>query len=175
MKGQKGDMNLFERWNTENCKGTKTKTFSPMEHQSLIGRILAEDVIKNGKVIMHKGHIVTSLDAKQLAESTKPIKTLYKPVRYEALMQGQSAASVNGGWFGDMGSTNSGGLMGTLARGAATGSVDNLQDPRSRLMAGKMLNIGDGAKLTDNFKDKYTNKMKNFFDSKINIDKYLKK
>ena len=64
--------------------------------------------------------------------------------------------------------------MGTLASGAEMGAVDNLQDPRARLMAGKMLNIGAGAELKDEFKDKYTNKMSNFFNNKIDVNKYLK-
>lgn len=175
MKGQKGDVNLFNRWNEENCKGTKSVKISPIEYQKLIGRTLVNDVIKDNKILMSKGHVISPKDASIISKLSNSVSVTCKPIQCEVLMQGQSAASVNGGWFGDMGSTNSGGLVGTLARGAATGSVDKLEDPRSRLMAGKMLNIGEGANLTNEFKDKFTNKMSNFFNSKIKIDKYLKK
>lgn len=174
MKGQKADVNLFEKWNRDNCTGTKTKKISPssLPPNKLMGYTLANDVNINGKSILRKGQIIDNTNI-NLVSRLSSIVVALKPIVYTMEMQGQLAASVNqDNWFSNLASSR--GIGNAISSGAAMGSVDNLQDPRSRVMAGKLNNIGDVATLTNEFKDKYGNKMSNFFNNKINIKNFKK-
>lgn len=166
LKGQKADINLFERWNKENCTGNKTKDISPMNFGELVGRTVAMDIRGAGKTILRKGQVITPEYVQILSKYPSNIKVALMPIKYEVLLQGQSAASVNDNWFSSLAGTR--GIGNSLSAGAMTGAVDPLKDSRSRLMAGKMINTGEAVDLKDEFKDKLTNRMSNFFSSKMN-------
>ena len=166
LKGQKGDINLFERWNKENCTGTKIKEVSSMNVQELVGRTLAMDINGASKTIFRKGQEILPEYIPVLSKYPGKIKVNMKPIKYEVILQGKGAASTNNNWFSSLAGTQ--GIGDPLAAGAMMGSVDKLQDPRSQLMAGKMINTGEAVDLKDEFKNKFTNKMSNFFSSKMN-------
>lgn len=165
LKGQKADINLFERWNKENCTGTKVKEISPMNSQELVGRTVAMEIGGAGKVLLRKGQVITPEYLPILSKYPANIKVMMKPIKYEVILQGKGSASTSGEWFSNLAGTR--GVGDPLSSGAMMGSVDNMQDPRSRLMAGKMINTGEAVELKDEFKDKLPNKMSNFFSSKM--------
>ena len=166
LKGQKADINLFERWNKENCTGTKVKEIAPSNAQALVGRTLAMDIMGATRVIMRKGQVITPEFLPILTKYPGNIKVTMKPIQYEVLLQGKESASTNNNWFSSLAGTR--GISDPLSAGAMMGSVDKLEDPRARLMAGKMINTGEAVELKDEFKDKLPNKMSNFFSNKMN-------
>lgn len=172
MKGQKGDVNLFERWNQDNCTGTKTKDMSTSIPANLVGRRLAQPIKIKGKMLA-QGIVIDNAIASSLASVAKNVKVSYKPIEYSVMPQGKTGSSLDpeNSWFGSLGSEK---VKQGIVAGSVLGAVDNLKDPRSRLMTGKMMDIGTTAKYNDDLKTRYTNRMANFFSKKINFDKYKK-
>lgn len=166
MKGQKADVNLFKNWNESNCTSNKTKHISP-QSPDLVGRTLAEDVVsKKDGIDFKKDTIITQDIANKLRNYRKNIVTYVKPIVYEEELSGKSRASYNEGWFGNLASGANKGVISGIAAGAAIGDVDKLEDPRSQLMAGRILNIGEGTNLGDDTRNKFTSKIRNFFTKK---------
>lgn len=157
MKGQKADVNLFEKWNSDNAK--KIIELSPTD-MKLTNSILAEDILNGSNLVFKKGTLITQKEVLILSKYPKKIKVFAKPIQYQVSLQGQSTASKSGNWFSDLGTED---VKSVLVSGAKVGAIDNLVDPRSRLMAGKILNIGDGINMDKTTKDTYSNNMLNFF------------
>lgn len=163
MKGQKSEVSLFEKWNRDNCTGTKTKVINPSITPSnkLLGYTIAKDVLINKSPVIKKGQVIDNLNI-NLISKLNNIEVFLRPIKYNIEMQGQLAASINqNNWFSNLAGTR--GIRTALAGGAAMGSVDNLTDTRSRTMAGKLNNIGEATKLTQDVRDSFGGKMSDYF------------
>lgn len=173
MKGQKADINLFERWNEENCTGTKTIDISTSNPSRLVGRQITENVISNNKIVVPKGTMIDNLLANKLHTVTNTVKVTYKPIQYQVIPEGQMATSTDpqNRWFSSLGAQK---IKQGISSAMSMGSVDNLQDPASRLMTGKLMNLGDASNYNEKFRNKFTNNMRNFFKNKKNFDKFKK-
>ena len=104
---------------------------------------------------------------------TKTVKVTYKPIQYQVIPQGQMAASTDpqNRWFSSLGAQK---IKQGISSAMSMGAVDNLQDPASRLMTGKLMNLGDATNYNQTLQNGFTNNMKNFFKDKKNFDKYKK-
>jgi DNA-directed RNA polymerase subunit beta' len=85
-----------------------------------------------------------------------------KPIEYENKLYSKNSVVTEGhdNWFSNLGHQN---VYQQLARGATFGQVDKLNDPRSRLMSGKLLNLGEGHSIDKNIANNISSSMYNFF------------
>lgn len=174
MKGQKADVNLYDKWNKDNAGKRNTREMFTTDVTQTVGRFLMADVNIGNNTIYRSGELITPQIAAKLTDYKDKIKVSIKPIEYELEIQGQTSASTNDNWFSSLAGTR--GVKDQLSSGSAYGHVDKLQDNRSRLMTGNMLNIGEGAELKNEFKDKMPAKMSNFFSNQMGewMKKYKK-
>jgi hypothetical protein len=74
-------------------------------------------------------------------------------------------------WLSNMGYQD---IYEQVIRGAIHGQVDKLEDPRARLMTGKLLNVGEGFNADKNKANGTHTKMQNFF-ADMDVKKKKKK
>lgn len=176
-KGQVVDIAAIQKYNQESSLPYSVKVVSTLNAKDLVDRIVAENVVIDGRVVAKKGELITSNMLPALMSGpTRNIKVMPKQIQFEVQLQGKQNIDTVGhdNWFSNLGGQN---VYKQLARGGAYGQVDKLQDPRARLMAGKMLNIGEGATIPNQVKNSISSKMMNFFGDNTDglIDKYSKK
>lgn len=161
LKGQDMDVKAIHKWNEMNCKPKSVPTNNVSE---VTGKVSAADVkAPNGMTVVRKGEVVDMNMAQQLRKLGIPsIKVSLKPIQYQLDLNSQGTIGEVGhdNWFSNLGGQN---INEQLTRGATLGQVDNLSDPRSRVMSGKMLNIGEGADMPKKIRTGMANNMMNFF------------
>jgi hypothetical protein len=178
IKGQDIDRNVLERWNAENGTPYSAKLVSiATTPKKALGRNASDTYKdKSGKTIIAKGSVVDeAVIGNLLAAGIKDIKVLPLPIQFEGALDSKQTVVTKGhdNWFSNLGYEN---VYQQLARGATYGQVDTLNDPRSRVMTGKLVNVGEGHELTNNPKTKdkannVANKMTNFFGDMKNLFK----
>lgn len=176
-KGQVVDIAAIQKYNDESSMPFSAKVVPITNVKDLVDRVAAENIVAGGKVVIKKGELITTnLVPTLMSVPSKNIKVMPKQIQFEMQLKGKQGVDAVGhdNWFSNLGGQN---VYKQLARGGAFGQVDKLQDPRARLMAGKMLNIGEGANIPNQVKNSISSKMMNFFGNNIDnlIDKYTKK
>jgi hypothetical protein len=145
MKGEVVDRNALIKWNTENSTPYSIKNISLANAAAIIGRKSAETYRdRKSTVIIAKGEVINDMTLLALKNAGyKEIKVLLKPIIYENQLYSKDTIATHGheNWFSNLGHKD---IYTQLARGSMLGQVDKLNDPRSRQMAGKLLNIGEG-------------------------------
>lgn len=172
-KGQTVDIAAIQRFNDESSLPYSAKVVSVTNAKDVVDRISAENIVLNGKTVVKKGQLITvDMLPTLMSLPNKNIKVMPKQIQFEVQLKGKKGVDNVGhdNWFSNLGGES---IYKQLARGGAFGQVDRLQDPRARLMAGKMLNIGEGANVPSQVKNSISSKMMNFFGD--NTDKLINK
>lgn len=142
MDGQVVKRNEVERWNANNVTMAIAKPVSTSNMDRCIGAIAGE-IIKDrqGHVLVKPGETITKDVFAQIMLTNRTIKITPRPVIYENIMTSPETAAEKGhdNWFSNLGHED---IKNQMARGLSFGQVDKLEDPRSRMMAGKLSNIG---------------------------------
>jgi DNA-directed RNA polymerase subunit beta' len=169
IRGQDIDINEVIKWNADNTNPYNAKAVSLNVPGKVIGRTaVGKYKDKKGNILLADGQEVTSAAVGQLlANNIKEIKILPRPIQYQAQMNSKGTVIDKGhtNWLSNMAVDD---VYLHVSRGAATGQTDKLNEPRTRLMTGKLLNVGKGYELNKNPKTKDTtnsiaSKMLNFF------------
>jgi DNA-directed RNA polymerase subunit beta' len=168
MKGEETDRNALDKWNTENGTPYSIKKVPVSNLHGLVGRKAAEtykDHLQN-KVIIAKGEVINEMTVMALKNAKyTEIRVYPKMIVYENQLRSKGTIAENGheNWFSNLGHED---VMTQLARGATLGQIDKLNDPRSRQMAGKILNVGEGFNMPSPQKNGIATKMYNLFAKK---------
>jgi DNA-directed RNA polymerase subunit beta' len=167
MKGEEVDRNILVKWNTENATPYSVKKLSLNNAAAVTGHKSGETYKdKKGKTIIAKGEVISDATLVALKNAGyKDIKVYPKLINFENTLHSKDTIATSGheNWFSNLGHKD---VMTQLARGAAIGQVDKLNDPRSRQMAGKLLNIGEGFKIAPDKKNGIATRMFNLFSKK---------
>lgn len=166
LRGEIIDKNEADRWNINNSGSMNGKTVMVNNSRELLGKIALEPVrAADGKLIIKTGDKITSekLGQIMMVKGVKQIRVTSAPIKYEAQIYSRDQAVTHGHerFFSNMGHDD---VYSQIAKGVTYGQKDPLDDPRGRLMAGKMLNIGEGVKAEkDTFLNNISNMAKNLF------------
>lgn len=164
IKGQEVDRNELIKWNQSHDTPSKVVTVLTNDPKKIIDRKAAKTYRdSDGKVIVAGGEIINNVAYTSLISSGyKDIRVYPKPIVFENQLHSKGTIPTAGhdNWFSNLGHQD---VYTQLARGATLGQVDKLEDPRARLMSGKLLNIGEGFKTPKNVKNNISTKMYNFF------------
>lgn len=167
MKGQEVDRNALIKWNAENSTPYSVKKISLNNASTLVGRKSGETYKdKNGKTIVAKNEVLNDMTLLALKSAGyKELKVYPKPIIFENQLHTKDTIATSGheNWFSNLGHQN---IMNQLARGAAMGQIDKLNDPRSRQMTGKLLNVGEGFHMDSDKRNGIASKMFNLFSKK---------
>lgn len=167
MKGSEVDHNAILKWNSENDTPYSVRKMSLTNSAALTGRKSGETYKdKTGAIIIAQGEAINDMTLVALKNAGyKEIKVYPKLIQYEAELLSKDTVVTTGhdNWFSNLGHKD---VMRQLARGAALGQVDRLNDPRSRLMTGKVLNVGEGFKMPGEKSNGIATKMFNIFSKK---------
>ena len=177
-KGEVVDRAVIDRWNSENGTPYSSKSVSiAVTPKKAIDRVCADNYKdRKGVAIAKKGQDITPvIVGNLLAAGFKDIKIMPKLIQYEGQLDSKQTVVTKGhsNWLSNMGYEN---VYSQLARGATNGQTDKLDDPRSRTMTGKLVNVGEGYNLVNNPKTRdkansVANKMTNFFGDMKNLFK----
>ena len=143
MPGQIVERSTINAWNEENVKN---KISIPVtDTMSLIGARAAR-AYKNtlGVPIVREGQVIDAqVAANLLVNRIRNVEAYPKAIQGDDLVYGLKSYPLKGteSWFSQLGFQNIGR---PISEGAAFGEIDRLEDPRSRWMAGKKLNLGEG-------------------------------
>lgn len=167
IRGEETDKNLVDQWNGMNTGIGASRDVFISNKNDIIGK-LSSDLVrsrKGEKIVGASQEITEEIYNKLAAEKIKNIRVIAKPILYENLLMSKDQAAYRGSdaFFSNLGSKN---ISRHIVRGAVTGQVDPLEDPRSRLMTGKLLRLGEGLKVPREIADSITTKMKNLFAKK---------
>lgn len=156
-----------ERWNQEYANPFKAMQVDVKSKAIDLVGCKAAGTYKDlsGNMIITEGQIISKQDVDALIKVHKTIKVIPAPIKYEPVVFGVKTAPTTGheNWFSNLGHEN---LNRQLARGAAFGQTDKLEDSRARLMAGKTPKIGKGFNLSRTNKDlsnSFANSIANMF------------
>jgi DNA-directed RNA polymerase subunit beta' len=167
LKGSIVDKNEIDRWNVENTASAlnATPSVSIANKGAIINKISRENYNgKNNERIVSKGEVITpQAYAALLNNGYLNVKTSNRPIQYENLLlsKDKSVDYGNQNFFSGLGTED---VQRHLAEGATMGLVDKLDDPRGRLMTGKLLNIGEGFGVARDIADSISTKMRNIFE-----------
>lgn len=155
-----------ERWNIANASPLAARAYPVTDTKRLIGARSAESYrSRGGEVIVREGEEITKDQLGKLMIYHKLVRVFPRQVQFKAELESIRTAPASGhdNWLSNLGTRD----IGThLARGAAWGQVDALEDPRSRLMTGKLTNVGRGFDLfgrARDIADGFTNSLANMF------------
>ena len=170
-KGQIVSKNELDAWNRDNASVYGSKTVPIGNSVNIVGKTSAvEYKDKKGIVIVNSGAVITPTEySKLMLSGHKSVKVNTKPITYEPRIYSKQSVVTKGhdNWFSNLGTQD---VYKQLARGTTMGQVDKMEDPRSRLMSGKLLNIGEGFDVAQNFANGISHRMFDMF-SKIKIPK----
>ena len=112
-----------------------------------------------------KGQIVDRNEAEAWNNKNSNSEEI-KPIQFENKLYSKNSVVGEGhdNWFSNMGHQS---VFHQIARGSTFGQVDKLDDPRSRLMSGKLLNVGEGYETDKNVANNISSSMYNFFSNNI--------
>lgn len=164
IKGQETDKNAVDQWNSSHTGIGAYRNESITNKNGVINKV-SVDLVKTKKgmkVVGAKDVITEDVYNSLVANGVKNIRVVDKPIVYENLLMSKGTVADNGNesFFSNMGARNIGKQ---IARGATMGQIDTLDDPRSRLMTGKLLRLGEGFKVPRDIADSISTKMKNLF------------
>jgi DNA-directed RNA polymerase subunit beta' len=142
LPGQVARRNQVETWNAEN---SGTKYTLPISETIKIVNNNAGKTYKDrsGNIIIREGDQITLTTIDKLkAIGLKSVEVYAGKIQYTPVIFGVTNNPLKGSenWFSQMGFEN---LKEPFAEGAVFGKTDVLDEPRSRVMAGKKLNIGE--------------------------------
>lgn len=145
LPGQVALRNQVERWNMEN---TGIKKSVDINETLKIVNSRAARTYKGfgGEVIVREGETITKdILGKLMALRIKKVEIYPGKVDYTPVMFGVTVNPQRGSenWFSQMGFED---IKQPFAEGAMFNQVDVLDEPRSRQMAGKIINVGEGYK-----------------------------
>jgi len=154
MDGQEVKRNVADRWNADNVTMSIAKLTPTASMDKLLGAIAGETVKdRSGQILVKQGQKITRDMLGPIMLATRNIKVTPRPIIYVAEMDSPQTAADKGhdNWFSNLGHQNIGKQ---LSRGVSFGQVDKLEDPRARMMAGKLSNIGqEGHNWWEKFKN----------------------
>lgn len=139
------DKNMVDKWNAENT--TFPTSISVSEGDKALGAKAAETYKdRSGNIIVRSGEKIDSDILGKLMLNQGTIKVFPKPVQYVEDAHGIVSRPFKGNenWFSQLGFQHI--KSEVLPRAAVYGEVEKFEDPRSRQMSGKLLNIGEGFK-----------------------------
>jgi hypothetical protein len=125
-------------------------------------------------MIAKKGTPVdSSIFAKLLLAGYKQVSVLPASIKYapELYTRSQIVTKGHDNWFSNLGHEN---IFEQISRGGLFGQTDKLEDPRARLMAGKLLNIGKGYDVPKEKANAMHTNMQKLFEG-MNVKKKRKK
>ena len=175
LKGQEMEVKTIQRWNDQNCK---PKTIPSNNVSEIVGKVSSIDLkASSGAVVVRAGEVIDANIAPKLSKLGIPsVKVNLKPIQYEMNLVGQNTIGELGhdNWLSNMAGRD---VNKQIARGAAYGQVDRLEDPRARLMSGRMVNVGEGAEMPTQVSNGMASNMMNFFSKTLgdSIQKLRKK
>ncbi|MDF2841713.1 MAG: DNA-directed polymerase, beta subunit [Herbinix sp.] len=145
MKGDEVDRNALIKWNTENSTPYSVRKISIGNTAAIVGRKSGETYKSRANtVIIAKGEVINEMSLIALRTAGyKEIKVQPRLIVFENQLHSKNTIATHGhsNWLSNLGHED---IMSQLARGATLGQVDKLNDPRSRQMTGKLLNVGEG-------------------------------
>jgi hypothetical protein len=163
-RGQVIEKNQADSWNMNNVGTFGTYKAPTSKASNIVGKISGDTFRgKDGNIIISKGEVLTSQNiGKLLLANVKEIRIVRRPIKYNVQVESISTVIPKGhdNWLSNLGHEN---VFEQIARGATLGQTDVLDDPRSRLMTGKLLRIGKGLAAA---KDSIATKMFNLFSRK---------
>ena len=161
LRGQTANANELLQWNKSSLSGN-AKTVPITDTFEIDGRPSAKTIKNKSGILIKKGQILSVQKIDELKRAgVKKISVLPRPVKYEPIVQSmQQAAKQTENWLGNIAyqAPREG-----LAVGAAMGQIDLLNTPKTRIMTGKPINVGEGASLPKSFVQSVGSKMYNFF------------
>jgi DNA-directed RNA polymerase subunit beta' len=145
IKGDSADKNLVDEWNAINANSLSGNRVPLANAGKIVGRMSGETYKDSkGNIIVAKGEMFTRSNLPQLMMGkVRDVRVNMRPIKYRAEINSKSTVIPKGhqNWVSNLGHEN---IYEQLARGATLGQVSNIDDPRSRLIMGKLLNIGEG-------------------------------
>lgn len=166
LKGDVIEKNDADRWNMDHTGSLNGRTVYVNNSNDVLGKIALDPVKDNkGNIIVKPGDVITAdrLGQIMLNKIKYKIRVTDAPIKYEIQLFSRSQTNTRGHdrFFSNMGTDD---VYRQIATGVAYGQVDPLDDPRGRLMAGKLVNIGEGRNaMKDSFLNNLSSKAKNLF------------
>jgi hypothetical protein len=147
IRGEIVDKNVIDYWNANNTGELSSAKASIAQASSLIGKLSLDTYRdKAGNVLIKKGEAFNSQNIpKLIMANVKDVRVSKAPIKYSVKLATRDTIIPMGheNWVSNLAHEN---IPEQIARGAVMGQIDELNDPRSRLMTGKLLNIGEGHK-----------------------------
>ena len=167
MPGQEVKLSDIDKWNTQNSSTFSAKELSlGTDSRNIIGAVAARAYRDSGRrTIVREGEEITKeIFAKLSIAGHRSIKVTPKDIRFEPLIKSINTSPSEGhdNWLSNLGHSD---VSRQLSRGVAYGQIDTLSDPRGRLMAGKLVNVGEGY----NILKKNKNKANSFATNLLNL------
>jgi len=164
IRGDVVEKNQADQWNSINAGEFSVKTKNVSNAGEILNSV-AHETYKDraGNTIVSKGDMFTEENIpKLMLANISQVKVKPKPVKYniELLSKNQAVTKGHDNWLSNMGHEN---VKEQLTRAVVKGQVDKLNDPRTRLMTGKLLNIGEGFNAVKQKANSIANRMFNFF------------
>lgn len=165
MRGQVVDRNLVEFWNAQNTGPYHSLKVSISRSAGNVMNKKSAETLKDrkGNIIVQKGQTFNQDNiAKLILAKYDEVKIEASPIEYSPEINSKDTIVTKGheNWFSNLGHED---IYEQLAQGAVMGQVDKLEDPRSRLMAGKLLRVREGFLQPKERSNSIGSKMLNFF------------
>jgi DNA-directed RNA polymerase subunit beta' len=166
-RGEVVAKNAADQWNAVNAGPYSSEKLPTSQASKLIGKISQNSLKdKNGNFIIKKGEAFNSQNiGTLLLANVKEVNVAKRPIKYKVQLESVGTIPTKGheNWFSNLGHQS---VFEQLSRGSTLGQIDELEDPRSRLMSGKLLRIGQGFNYPKQKADSIATKMYNLFAAK---------
>lgn len=153
-KGQYMDKNILDIWNQ---KAETPIAVNTLLQDELVGAVAAETVKdKKQGIIVQEGQKITEDMTRALRTAKRSIKIYPKKIEYKPKVFGAGQTFIGKMENNWLTRTAYGFIEKNIQEGTLTGQADPLDQPISRMMTGKLMNVGAG------FRDWLKEKTKNF-------------
>jgi len=163
LKGQVVNRNEAEKYNQSIKNGAGKKKLGITNVNGILNHPSAKTYKFKNQVVVKAGQPITKTDISKLKSlRVKNIEVLPKPVVYDEMIMSKNTVPYAGhdNWLSNVGYEN---INSGLASGAAFGQVDKIDSPKTRLMTGKIMNVGEGFNADKSTVSGFGRKMYNFF------------